>query len=114
MWGRRYWRLPAGRPKGRRQDRLPHMPPGTIPKLRRHPAIPYVLPFAVFIGLLALQQVVAIPVWLRFVVSMAAIFAVSGPALRGGPSNPLLSVVVGIVVFVIWVAPDRLSATWHH
>jgi hypothetical protein len=84
------------------------------PQLRRHPAVPYVLPFVVFIGLLALQQILPVPVWLRFAVSMAAIFAVSLPQLRGGPSKPLLSILIGVAVFVIWIAPDRLSAAWHH
>jgi hypothetical protein len=84
------------------------------PQLRRHPAVPYVLPFVVFIGLLALQQILPVPVWLRFALSMAAIFAVSLPQLRGGPSKPLLSILIGVAVFVIWIAPDRLSAAWHH
>jgi len=43
---------------GRAEERLP---PATIEGLRRHPAIPYVLPFAVFIGMLGLQKVVLNP-----------------------------------------------------
>jgi hypothetical protein len=82
--------------------------------LRRHPAIPWVLPFLIFIGLLALQQVVSIPAWLRFTVSMAAILAVSRVPLRSRPSRPLSSILVGIAVFVIWVAPDVLVPSWHH
>jgi uncharacterized protein len=80
----------------------------------RHPAIPYVLPFAVFIGMLAIQSAVPVPVWLRLVVSLAAIVGVSRPALRSVPSMPLQSVLVGLVVFVIWVGPDVLSPSWHH
>jgi hypothetical protein len=82
--------------------------------LRRHPAVPYILPFAVFIGILALQQHVPIPVWLRFAISMVTIFAVSMIPLRGGPSKPLMSIVVGIAVFVIWVAPDVIAPWWRH
>jgi CAAX prenyl protease-like protein len=82
--------------------------------LRRHAALPWVLPFLIFIAFLALQQVVAIPVWLRFAVSMAAILAVSRVPLRGGPSKPMLSILIGIVVFVIWVAPDVIVPSWHH
>jgi uncharacterized protein len=82
--------------------------------LRRRPAVPWILPFVVFIGLLALQQMVAVPAWLRFVVSMAAILAVSLAPLRGGPSKPLLSILVGVAVFVIWVGPDVLVPSWHH
>jgi len=68
----------------------------------------------IFIALLALQQAVSIPAWLRFAVSMAAILAVSRVPLRGGPSKPLLSILVGIAVFVIWVAPDAIAPSWHH
>jgi CAAX prenyl protease-like protein len=82
--------------------------------LRRHAAVPYIFPFLIFIGLLALQQVIPFPAWLRFAVSMAAILAVSLPALRGAPSRPLLSVAIGIAVFAIWIAPDLISPAWHH
>ncbi len=55
-----------------------------------------------------------IPAWLRFAVSMAAILAVSMVPLRGGPSKPFLSILIGLAVFVIWVAPDRIAPAWHH
>lgn len=45
---------------------------------------------------------------------MAAILAVSMVPLRGGPSKPFLSILIGIAVFVIWVAPDRFVPAWHH
>jgi CAAX prenyl protease-like protein len=82
--------------------------------LRRHPAVPYILPFLIFIALLALQQIVPVPAWVRFAVSMAAILLVSRPALRGGPSKPFLSILVGVAVFFIWIAPDLISPAWHH
>jgi uncharacterized protein len=82
--------------------------------LRRHAALPYVLPFLTFIALLLIQQAVAIPAWLRFTVSMAAILAVSRVPLRGGPSKPLLSVLVGAAVFIVWVAPDLIAPWWRH
>src|ERR1700733_9737314 len=96
---------------GRAERRLP---PATIPGLRRHPAIPYVLPFAVFIGMLALQQWVSIPAWVRFAVLIVAIIAVSMVPLRGGPSKPLASILIGVAVFVVWVAPDVIAPWWHH
>jgi CAAX prenyl protease-like protein len=82
--------------------------------LSRHPAIPYVLPFAVFFAIVALQSFVPVPVWVRLVLSLAAILAVSLPLLRTGPSKPLLSVLVGTLVFAIWVGPDLLAPWWHH
>jgi CAAX prenyl protease-like protein len=45
---------------------------------------------------------------------MAAILLVSREPLRGRPSKPLLSVLIGIAVFIIWVAPDRIAPWWHH
>lgn len=45
---------------------------------------------------------------------MAAILAVSLPVLRGGPSKPLLSILLGVAVFAIWVGPDVLWPNWHH
>jgi len=82
--------------------------------VRRHPAIPYVLPFAVFMAMLALQQIVAVPVWVRLIVSLGAILGVSARVLGGAPSKPLLSVGIGIMVFVLWVAPDFFFPAWHH
>ena len=82
--------------------------------LRRHPAVAYILPFVVFIAMLAIQRWVPIPAWLRFGVSIASIAAVSMVALWGGPSKPFLSVLVGIAVFVIWIGPDALMPWWRH
>jgi CAAX prenyl protease-like protein len=45
---------------------------------------------------------------------MAAILAVSRDALRGRPSKPLLSILVGLAVFVLWIAPDTIAPWWHH
>ncbi len=82
--------------------------------MRRHAAVPWVLPFLIFIGLLIVQQAVPVPAWLRFTLSMAAILAVSRVPLRGGPSKPILSILVGIAVFVVWIGPDRIAPQWHH
>jgi len=57
---------------------------------------------------------VPVPVWLRLVLPLAAILAVSRPALRGAPTQPILSILLGLVVFVIWVGPDYLFPNWHH
>jgi CAAX prenyl protease-like protein len=45
---------------------------------------------------------------------MVSILAVSRVPLRGRPSKPLLSILIGIAVFVIWVAPDVVAPNWHH
>jgi CAAX prenyl protease-like protein len=78
-----------------------------------HPAVPYVLPFGVFIGLLAIQSAIPLPAPVRFLASIAAILAVSLPVLRVGPTRPFLSVLLGLAVFVIWIGPDLISPGWH-
>ena len=34
--------------------------------------------------------------------------------MRGGPSKPALSILLGIAVFIIWVAPDAIAPSWRH
>ncbi len=63
--------------------------------------------------MLALQPVFPIPVGLRLAVSMGAILAVSRAPLRGAPSKPALSILIGIGVFIVWVAPDLIAPWWH-
>ena len=71
-------------------------------------SLSYVLPFAVFIGFLAVQNFLPFPQWLRFVMEAAVILAVSRAPLSARPVRPLLSVLLGVAVFVIWVGPDQL------
>ncbi len=80
--------------------------------MRRHPALPWVLPFAVFILLLAIQKYIPIPAALRFFVSMGLILAVSREPLRGRPSSPILSILLGLAVFALWVGPDVIAPAW--
>jgi hypothetical protein len=50
---------------------------------------------------------------LRFAIVLAVILLVSRPVLQLRPKNPLASMVVGVVVFLIWIAPDRLFGYRH-
>jgi CAAX prenyl protease-like protein len=77
-----------------------------------HPAIPWVLPFGVFAVMLAIQQYAPIPAPARFFVSMAAILAVSRGPLRGRPSSPILSILLGLAVFAVWIGPDAIAPVW--
>ena len=74
--------------------------------------IGYIAPFIAFVGVMALERVTPWPgQWLypvRFVIVLALILAFSRPYLTWRPSFPLWSVVIGVAVFVIWVAPDIL------
>ena len=75
----------------------------------------YTLPFGVFIGLLVLNSVLPVPIWLRFVVPIAAIFAVSRDVLKSDRlRQPIQSILLGLGVFVIWVGPDYLFPNHHH
>mgnify|MGYP000041235517 CR=1 FL=1 len=76
----------------------------------RSRSLPYVLPFAVFIGLLALRPRLPLgaaeyPVWL-IVLSAALFYSRKVISLRC--ARPLSSVLLGVAVFAIWVAPDLL------
>jgi uncharacterized protein len=64
--------------------------------------------------MLALQAAFAIPQWVRFFVSIGTILAVSRKPLRGWPLSPIPSILIGILVFAVWIAPDLIAPWWHH
>ena len=76
----------------------------------RHPAVPYLAPFAAFIAVMALEKAAGLPTEvmypLRVVVTLAVLLAVSRPALAQRPGRPMASVVLGALVFALWIAPD--------
>ncbi|MBI4892638.1 MAG: CAAX prenyl protease-related protein [Acidobacteria bacterium] len=82
----------------------------------RHPAVPFVGPFVVFLALLAvmprlgLDGRLSLALW--FAVPAAAIVAWSRNELEFRPASPLMSVLVGVAVFAIWIAPDLLIPGW--
>jgi uncharacterized protein len=73
----------------------------------------YVLPFGIFIALLALQSIVPIPQWLKFAAPLIAIAIVSRGALASKLVNPLASIALGIAVCVLWVGPEVLFPGYH-
>jgi hypothetical protein len=84
----------------------------------RQATFAYVAPFVAFVGIMALERLVALPPeWLyavRFSVVAVLIGVVSWPYLSFRPSVPLASVAIGLAVFVIWIAPDVLFGYRHH
>jgi len=78
----------------------------------RHPAIPYVAPFLVFIAFLALDRFLPINTEalhaLRFVVVFAVLITVSRQVIPRKVVYPVSSVLLGILVCAIWVGPDVL------
>ncbi len=73
---------------------------------------PYVAPFAALIALLGLGGAVGLPAeWaypVRTVIVIAVLLYFSRSVIQLRPQRPLLSVVVGVAVFALWVAPDVL------
>ena len=83
-------------------------------------ALPYVAPFALFLGLLAIGEFLPFPIeWnyaLRFGIVFALLIAVSRGVMPRRISHPLGSVVLGVGVFLLGVGPDVLwpayRASW--
>lgn len=51
---------------------------------------------------------------LRFAIAGALLLLFSRPYLSLRPSRPLASILIGIAVFVVWIAPDLLFNYRHH
>jgi len=75
-------------------------------------ALPYVTPFAVFLAFLAIGRFLPFRIeWnhaLRFAIVLALLITLSRGVIPRRVSNPLGSVVLGVVVFFIWIEPDVL------
>lgn len=79
-------------------------------RIGQHPAVPYVAGFAVFLTLLALGSAappLASPA-VRVAVLALLLALVARPVLDLRPSSPAGSVLVGLAVFLIWIAPDLI------
>ena len=95
--------------------------------IERFPALPYILPFGIFLGLTGLAGYLpAGVVWVYPLKTVLAGGLLIGfwrryPEIRAsagddlpsagttGLASLLLAIVVGVVVFVIWILPDRLG-----
>ena len=79
---------------------------------------PYVLPFAVLIILLGLGPYLGIgPVLaqpLRSIAVLVTLLVFSRGVIRLRPARPIASVLMGLAVFVIWIAPDLLFPGYRH
>jgi hypothetical protein len=77
-----------------------------------HPAIPYIAPFVFFITFLAVDRFFPINIGALYAVRFAVVFAVlitvSRPVIPRKVVYPLSSILLGILVCAIWVAPDVL------
>lgn len=82
------------------------------PSIERSTVAAYVLPFAVFIGFLAVNALYPVPQWARFFVEMAIILSVSRAVLADRPTRPAVSILLGAAVFAIWIGPDLIYPAW--
>jgi CAAX prenyl protease-like protein len=84
----------------------------------RSPSVPYVVPFAVFMGLLVLQSALPMPELADQCVRIAALTGtlvwIARPVIDLHVRHAAASVSIGILVFVIWVAPDLLAPGYRH
>jgi CAAX prenyl protease-like protein len=74
-------------------------------------SLPYILPFLVFLGFLAVSDYLpntAVRYALVLAVMAAVIVVFSRPVLSFRVAHPLLTIGAGIAVFLIWIAPDVL------
>ena len=75
-------------------------------------SVPYVLPFGLFVGLLAFQSALhlsgIVDLILRTVLLVAALLIFSRGVITLKMTVPLQTVLLGVAVFVIWIAPDIL------
>jgi CAAX prenyl protease-like protein len=78
----------------------------------RSPAVPYVLPFAIFLGFLALRSVFPLPELtdqiLRLVVLTLVLIFAARPVIDLRVQRAGGSILVGVAVFALWIAPDLL------
>ena len=76
----------------------------------RAPAAPYVVPFAVFLAYLALRKAVSLPDLADQAISVAllslVLLVIARPAIDLKVGNAAGTVLIGILVFAVWIAPD--------
>src|ERR1051326_7474362 len=74
--------------------------------------VAYIAPFLVYIGLLQLGRTLGIPAPLVYCAELLVVGLVisvfSRPVISLRPRQPLASVGIGVLVFVVWIAPDLL------
>lgn len=79
---------------------------------RRHPALSYVVPFAAFIGFLVIQDYNPLPPrWeqvFRVLALTAILWVFSQRVIDVRVHHFLLTAVIGVGVFIIWIGPDVL------
>ena len=80
--------------------------------LARYPSVSYVGPFVAFLFFLWLGPRLPVSprveMYLRVSIMLAVIGLLAWPVLSFRLVRPIATIVVGIAVFVLWIAPDQL------
>ena len=80
--------------------------------MRRSAAVPYVAPFVIFLALIGLSHLWPMPALadeiLRLVLMLAVLSLVARPVMDFRMQNWCASVLVGVAIFILWIAPDLL------
>jgi uncharacterized protein len=86
--------------------------------LLAQPTVIYIAPFIAFVSLMAIEKAIGLPARLlyptRFVVVAALTWFLSRRVVSLRPSQPVLSILLGVAVFLIWVGPDVLFGYRSH
>jgi CAAX prenyl protease-like protein len=84
----------------------------------RQATIAYTSPFLAFVVLLGMGRAFGWPLQfvypVQFLIVTALLLGVSRPFVSLRPSRPWASIAIGILVFVVWVAPDMLFGYRHY
>ena len=84
----------------------------------RQATIAYTSPFLAFVVLLGMGRAFGWPLQfvypVQFLIVTALLLKVSRPFVSLRPSRPWASIAIGILVFVVWVAPDMLFGYRHY
>ena len=84
--------------------------------MNRYPSLPYIAPFAVFMGFLALHTVLPLPDLadqiVRILLVGAVLLTISRPVLDLRVRNLFATLGVGVAVFLLWIAPDLMWPTY--
>lgn len=96
---------------------IPVPPRQVAPAAKFNPTAGYIAPFASFVVLMTLERTLGLPPLLAYTTRLLVVAVVlalySRPYLSFRPSAPAASIGIGIAVFLIWIAPDRLFGYRH-
>ena len=86
--------------------------------MARFPAVPYVVPFCAFMALVGLGLLWSLPPLtdqlLRLAIMGVVLFWVARPALDFRVQHWGGTPLVGVLIFVLWIAPDLIFPTYRH